>query len=277
MKRYRNLAATLMLSSLLAFFASDASAVSLAIPDSSHPSLLTDMPLIAHRGAAMLAPENTIPAFDAAVELQADFLELDIQMSRDGALIVLHDATVDRTTNGTGAVKDLTLDQLRALDAGQKFHPAFRGTKLPTLDEVLTRYGGATGLLLELKVPSRYPGIEQKLSALLQQHRLHHADSKIIVQSFDIRSLQQFHHYAPDVPLAVLVKRGELLKDSQLLRYAAYADYINPKLQLVTPSLVERVHELGMKVAPWTAHAAQDIHHLTEMGVDAVITDTLSP
>lgn len=277
MKCYRNLAATLLLSSLLAFFASDASAVSLVIPDSSHPSLLHEIPLIAHRGAALLAPENTIPAFDAAVALQADFLELDIQMSRDGALVVLHDSTVDRTTNGTGAVKDLTLDQLQALDAGQKFHPAFHGTKLPTLDEVLTRYGGATGLLLELKVPSRYPGIEQQLAALLQQHRLDRTDSKVIVQSFDIRSLQQFHHYAPDVSIGVLIKRSELLQESQLLRYAAYADYINPKLQFVTPSLVERVHELGMKVAPWTAHTAQDIQLLTELGVDAVITDTLSP
>ncbi|TCP58860.1 glycerophosphoryl diester phosphodiesterase [Tumebacillus sp. BK434] len=276
MKRLTTTLPALLVTVLLTLFTAEASAVSLAIPDAGQLVVPAQLPLIAHRGAAMLAPENTIPAFDAAVALQAESLELDVQMSRDGVLVVLHDSTVDRTTNGKGAVKELTFAELRALDAGVKFDQTFRGTKVPTLDEVLTRYGRSTGLLLELKVPSRYPGIEEKLAALLRQHQLDTADSNVVVHSFDSRSLQQFHLHAPDVPVGVLIKRSDKLNEAQLRRYAAFADSIHPNLKLVTPSLVEQVHELGMKIIPWTAQSPEDIQVLAAAGVDAVITDTFT-
>src|SRR5699024_1122413 len=111
------------------------------------------------RGASGYAPENTIAAFDKAVEMKADYFELDVQRSKDGQLVLIHDTTVDRTTNGTGAVKDLTLKELKSLDAGSWFDEKYAGEKIPTLGETLDRHRGKIKILIELKSPSLYPGI----------------------------------------------------------------------------------------------------------------------
>lgn len=106
---------------------------------------------VAHRGATGYAPENTIAAFDLAVEMKADYIEIDVQRSKDGELVLIHDTTVDRTTDGTGKVGDLTFEQLRSLDAGSWFGEQFEGEKIPTFDEILDRYHGKVGILVEMK------------------------------------------------------------------------------------------------------------------------------
>src|SRR3954452_5816424 len=107
--------------------------------------------IIAHRGASGYAPENTIAAFDKALEIKTDYIEIDVQRSKDGKLVIIHDHKVDRTTNGTGYVRDLTYEQLKRLDAGSWNGPQFSGEKIPSFEEILDRYHGKIGILIELK------------------------------------------------------------------------------------------------------------------------------
>ena len=125
--------------------------------------------IFAHRGASHFAPENTIAAFDKAVDMDADFLELDVQRNADGELIVIHDTTLDRTTNATGPVKSVTNEMLRTIDAGSWFDRSFSGERIPTLKAVIKRYAGKNGLLNELKKPYLYRGIDQTIEKICPQ------------------------------------------------------------------------------------------------------------
>ncbi|WP_085504912.1 glycerophosphodiester phosphodiesterase [Thalassobacillus devorans] len=230
---------------------------------------------IAHRGASGYAPENTMAAFEKSVEMKADMFELDVQMSKDGELVVIHDTTVDRTTDGTGSVKDLTLEELKSLDAGSWFGESFTGETIPTLSEVLDEYRGRTGILIELKSPSLYPGIEQKVAEELTARNLDKPENeKIIVQSFNHESMQKFHELLPQVPVGVLLGYSpEGISDEQLDRYKAYADYVNPSKSMVDASLVERIHDYNMKTHPWTVRDRESANFLLEAGADGIITD----
>ncbi len=137
------------------------------------------MLIIAHRGASGEFPENTLPAFAAAIEAGAQMCELDVQLTRDGAAVVIHDETVDRTTNGTGAVAAMSLAEIRRLDAGVKFGARFAGTRIPTLEEVLTLVRGRCALNVELKSA----GVEREVCRLLRAHEA--LSSTTIVSSFD--------------------------------------------------------------------------------------------
>src|SRR5699024_7462523 len=141
---------------------------------------------IAHRGASGHAPENTIAAFDKAFEMKADYIEIDVQMTHDGELIVIHDTTVDRTTDGTGAVSDFTFEEIQQLDAGSWFSEEFAGEQIPTFEEILDTYRGKIGLLIELKSPELYPGIEEKVADALKERNMDQPNNqKIIIQSFN--------------------------------------------------------------------------------------------
>ena len=158
-------------------------------------SALTTLQVIAHRGGPTQAPENTLAAFRNAISLGVDWLEFDVQMTKDGALVVIHDETVDRTTNGTGAVRDLTLEEIRSLDAGQ-------GEKVPTFEEVLqlAKTNGVK-ILPETKSPELYLGIEEKLLQALEQAK--YLDQTVI-QSFNADSLEKLHHLNPQAKLCAL-------------------------------------------------------------------------
>jgi glycerophosphoryl diester phosphodiesterase len=158
---------------------------------------------IGHRGAAGYCPENTIASFKKALELGADYLELDIQMTKDGELVVIHDTTVNRTTNGKGRVKDLTLREIQSLDAGSWFHSNFAGEKIPALSEVFDEFAGKIGFLLELKKPSLYPQMEERTADELKKRNLAFGDKQIIVQSFDCDSLKRFHQLIPSILIEI--------------------------------------------------------------------------
>ncbi|MDR6225218.1 glycerophosphodiester phosphodiesterase [Desmospora profundinema] len=230
---------------------------------------------IAHRGASGHAPENTFAAFDKAVKMKADFFELDVQRSKDGHLVVIHDITVDRTTNGTGRIADLTLKELKRLDAGSWFGSAFAGERIPTLKEVLDRYGGkGIGILIELKNPERYPGMEAEVALLLAQKNLDKRTSKIIVQSFNHDVMKNYHRLQPTVPAGVLVRyTPEGISDEALREFSAYADYVNPNLRLVNHDLVQRVHQNGMRITPYTIKTKNEAQRMIAAGVDGIITD----
>ncbi|MEH7112926.1 glycerophosphodiester phosphodiesterase family protein [Neobacillus niacini] len=235
---------------------------------------LRQVDTVAHRGATGYAPENTIAAFDKGVEMKADYIEIDVQRSKDGELVIIHDNNVDRTTDGTGYVKDLTFEQIRSLDAGSWKAEQFKGEKIPTLDEILDRYHGRTGILIELKSPELYPGIEEQVAQKLIERNLDKPQNeKIIIQSFNFESMKLTNSLLPKVPIGVLTSNRAHTTEQALQEFSAYADYFNPSYGIVTEELVNQVHALGMKIQSWTVRSHEAAQFLLDMNVDGIITD----
>ncbi|RAS73113.1 glycerophosphodiester phosphodiesterase [Priestia endophytica] len=229
---------------------------------------------VAHRGASAYAPENTIAAFDKAVEMKADYIEIDVQRSKDGKLVLIHDTTVDRTTDGSGKVGNLTFKELRNLDAGSWKGEQFAGAQIPTFDEILDRYHGKIGILIELKAPELYPGIEENVAKELKERNLDKPQNeKIIVQSFNHKSMKKMNELLPKVPIGVLTSSSADTTEQALQEFSTYADYFNPSYGIVTEDLVNQVHSLGMKIGSWTVRSQEAADFLLDVGVDAIITD----
>ncbi|GAA0501823.1 glycerophosphodiester phosphodiesterase family protein [Salinibacillus aidingensis] len=230
---------------------------------------------VAHRGASGHAPENTMAAFEKALEMKADYIEIDVQMTKDGELIAIHDTTVDRTTDGTGFVGDFTLEEIQQLDAGSWFSEEFAGEQIPTFEEIVDTYRGKVGLLIELKSPGLYPGIEEKVANVLMERNMHRPDNnKIIIQSFNHDSVQTSKQLLPNIPHGVLAGMSWAdVTDEQLQEFAAYADYFNPNRNFVDKNLVERVHQAGMDIYAYTVREQEHADQLFEAGVDGIITD----
>src|SRR5215216_2099277 len=201
---------------------------------------LTELQMIAHRGGPTNAPENTLAAFRNAITQGADWLEFDVQMTKDGALVVIHDETVDRTTDGTGAVHDLTLEQIRSLDAGQ-------GEKVPTFEEVL-QLAKANGvkILPETKSAHVYPGIEEKLLQELEQ-----ADylDETVIQSFNADSLEKLHRFNSKAKLCALYGLWKISVSSP----PGDAQYVCPMAEMVllNPGMIRQAHQEGRQVFIW--------------------------
>ncbi|MGP1907643.1 glycerophosphodiester phosphodiesterase [Metabacillus sp. JX24] len=243
-------------------------------PSAADASAVKKVENVAHRGASGYAPENTLAAFDKAVEMKADYIEIDVQQSKDGELVIIHDTTVDRTTDGSGKVKDLTYDELSKLDAGSWKGEEFTGEKIPTFDDILDRYRGKTGILIELKAPELYPGIEEKVAEELQERNMDKPQNeKIIVQSFNFDSMKKMDSLLPKVPIGVLTSSILHTTDTALNEFSTYADYFNPNYGIVSKDLVANVHEKGMKIQSWTVRTQETADFLLEMGVDGIITD----
>jgi glycerophosphoryl diester phosphodiesterase len=212
---------------------------------------------IGHRGASRAFPENTLAAFRAACDAGADLCELDVQLSRDGAVVVIHDDTVDRTTNGSGAVAELTLAELKALDAG-------RGERIPTLEEVFAATAGRCGLNVELKMA----GLETQVAAIMRKCN---AVETSMVSSFQWRALDAMRTLAPEIRLGVLAEKNldRMLEAAE--RMHAYA--INPRYDLVTRDLCAAAHEHGFKVLVWTVDVPEAMRILIDAGVDGIMTN----
>ncbi len=245
-------------------------------------------PLIAaHRGASGYAPENTMAAFVLAVKLGADLLELDVRMSKDGELVVIHDGTVDRTTSHSGAVADFTLAELHAMDAGGRFGARYKGEPIPSLEEVLDRFYGQVGLLIELKEPNLYPGIERKVAEAISRHELLRLLNRLeagvisssrapqaIVQSFDASSMRTVHEWLPDFPVAVLLSDEQLPpSEAQLGRLASFTSSIHCSYRRLNASLVKQLHRRNQLVMAWTIHHKADMKRMKRLGVDGLITN----
>lgn len=230
--------------------------------------------IIAHRGASGYAPENTIASFDKAVAMGADYIEIDVQRSRDGELVVIHDHTVDRTTDGTGHVGDLTINELKELDAGSWMGPGFAGERILTFDDVLDRYYGKIGILVELKAPELYPGIEEEIAATIMERNLEYPYSEeVIIQSFNFESMKKMNKLLPNMPIGVLTASPEHTSYEALKEFSTYADYFNPQYGIVSHELVKRAHNHDLKVASWTVRSQEAADVLIAAGVDAIITD----
>jgi glycerophosphoryl diester phosphodiesterase len=238
--------------------------------------------VIAHRGASGYAPEHTMAAYDLAIEMGAHFLEPDLQMTRDGVLIVLHDGTLDRTARGpadkcTGPVSEKSLDDLRSCEVSSWWEghdSADAVEKIPTLDDVLSRYGQSARYMIETKRPEEAPGMEEALLRALSKHGLRptsRSDHRVMVQSFSRASLQRMSQLDPAMPLVQLVGRDRVLDD--LAAVANYAVGIGPASSDVTAGLVAEAHRQGLLVFPYTVNEEAEMVALIALGVDGVFSN----
>ena len=237
--------------------------------------MLESLPLpviFAHRGASAHAPENTLAAFELALTQQADAIELDVKLSSDGQVVVHHDATVDRTTNGHGRIKDLKLAELRSLDAGSSFSEKFRSEKIPTLEEVFETVGKRTFINVEL-TNYNTPGdhLVETVCMLVKKHKL---QKHILFSSFFASNLSKARSYLPEVP------RGLLAYPSLLGTWArsfgfAFGKYqaLHPAVKDMSQQQVSRVHRLNRRVHVWTVNDEQDMRRLFGWRVDGIFTD----
>jgi len=234
--------------------------------------------LQAHRGAAGLAPENTLAAFRIAIELDADATELDLQATKDGVVVVIHDDTVDRTTDGRGRIGDLTLAEIKRLDAGAKLSPAFRGERVPTLlqliDLVKTSGNNSFRLNLEMKFAEGREGqpadLEERVLAVLCETGF---VNRVIVQSFHHPSAAKMKTLAPDIPCGLLVGQWRQPADPLAAVRQHRVDYYAPHYSLVTPEMLSTLHRAGISVVAWTVNDPADMRRLIAMGLGALPGD----
>ena len=239
--------------------------------------LLSDKLLnIAHRGGGNLRPEATLPAFENALAVGADAIEFDLHLSADGVIVVIHDATVDRTTEGSGAVEELSFAELRALDAGYQFSPdegvtfPYRGMgiQIPTLAEVLETFPD-TYYFIEIKAPEL-----ALVPAVLDELAAHEVEERVMLVSFNQVIIDEIRALAPEQFTAMSIP--EMLTFNAELDnpdYVPPSAFIQPSWDFVNQAMVDRGHELGLKIHPWTANTEGLMLDLISYGVDGIMSD----
>jgi glycerophosphoryl diester phosphodiesterase len=228
--------------------------------------------IFAHRGSSAYAPENTLAAFELALRQGADAIELDAKLSADGQVVVIHDQTVDRTTPSSGRVSDLTLAELRKMDAGSHFDIAFKGETIPTLEEVFKAVGQLAIIDIELtNYISINDHLPDKVAVLVRQYKL---AQRVIFTSFNPISLFRIRRLIPEAPIGLLARQGSrgALARSWLGRLTNYQS-LNPQFSDVNPKLVSKIHRKGCKVYAYIVNQEKDMRELFAMGVDGVYTD----
>lgn len=219
--------------------------------------------VIAHRGASSYAPENTLAAFDLALEMGVRHIELDVDFTSDGHIVVIHDDTVDRTTNGSGPVTSHTLAALRALDAGSWFGDKFTGERIPTFHEVLERYKGRVHLHTEIKGLS--PSLSQQTADLIRTHGM---EEQVTITSFQNVRLEEMRAYAPELPMGWLVV--EVSEAIIAQARAMGVTQLCPRANTVTPELVRRLHAEGFVARAWGVTTEDLMQQVVQAGADGM-------
>lgn len=228
--------------------------------------------IFAHRGASAHAPENTLAAFELALQQQADAIELDVKLSADQQVVVHHDAAVDRTTNGHGRLKDMSLAELKKLDAGSFFSDKFKGEPIPTLEEVFEAVGKRTFINVELtNYTTPRDDLVEAVCMLVKKHKL---QKRILFSSFFASNLSKARKYLPDVPCGLLAYNGLLGVWARSFGFT-FGKYqaLHPFLKDMTQQQAARVHRLHRRVHVWTVNAEQEMRRLFGWGVDGIFTD----
>lgn len=224
--------------------------------------------IIGHRGAPAHAPENTMASFRKAVELGATFIETDLRLSHDARLVAMHDATLDRTSNGRGLVRDFTLSQLRELDAGSWYGQKFVGEKIPTVEEILQFAREADVVFyLEVKHESGW-GVHHGIAGAL---RAANDPARTVVISFDSSMLEKLRKldaglltgFLFETPLEKAVQKAQAIGARQIL----------PRADLVTRELLSEAREAGLQVVTWTVNEPAEMERLIELGVNGIMTN----
>jgi glycerophosphoryl diester phosphodiesterase len=249
---------------------------------------------IGHRGASGYAPEHTFASYDLAIEMGADYIEQDLQMTKDGVLVVMHDKTLNRTATAPegvpnrycrGLISKKTLEQIKMCDVGSWFNevypqyasPDYVGLQIPTLEEVFQRYGTSVNYYIETKNPKASPGMEEELLRLMDEYGLTQLaieDWQVLIQSFSSDSLQKIHSLTPDLPLIQLYWSGSSKAIQRDLDNAStYAVGIGPYKKDVDAALVEAAHARCLDVHPYTVNETTEMQTLIDLGVDGMFTN----
>lgn len=233
--------------------------------------------IIAHRGASGVAPENTLPAIDSALASMADYIEVDVCLSNDKRVIVIHDQFVDRTTNGNGKVSELNWEYIKTLDAGEWFGEAFKGTGVPLLEDVINRVNGKSKLLIEIK-RGDHEGIEDEVGRLIKTYN---AEEWCVVQSFSDESLKKLHNSWPEIELHKLFvfkfRILPLIYDGNIT-YFNFEKYnfvkaFNFHQRFGNAAFLRKIHTRGKKANAWGC-SARGSCKVENMGIwDGLITD----
>lgn len=225
--------------------------------------------IIGHRGAAGEAPENTLASFALALRQGAEAIELDIHFSADGEIVVCHDATVNRTTDGAGAIAELTVPELKKLDAGRWFDGRFAGEPLPLLDEVFAMIPSEIMINVEIKCPYS-PRLEERFLELLKQYsRL----ESVVVSSFDHKTLLRLKHAEPRLRIGLLYTANfaDHRKMAEATGMEVYS--LHPYFRLIEPEDVKDAVEHGLQVYPYTLNEPTDLQWAVNAGMSGIITD----
>jgi glycerophosphoryl diester phosphodiesterase len=274
-----------LLGLFLVFFVIYGILYALARPIPDHPYFKPDKFLaIAHRGGRSLGPENTLYTFKRAVELGTDVLEMDLQTTSDGALVILHDREVDRTTNGTGAVDSFTLSDLKKLDAGFRWSPdnsgsyplRNKGVTIPTLSEVFEAFPDAR---INIEIKSSQVNTIQNLCRSIRDNRM---SEKVMVACFDAGKLGEFRSICPEVATSAGASEAAMF---YWLQWANLESAYSPSAQalqipeaygeyrIATRRFVDAAHARNMRVHVWTVNEAEAMQRLIDLGVDGIMTD----
>jgi len=224
--------------------------------------------VIAHRGASGHAPENTMAAYERAVQLGAPFIETDLHLTRDAHFVAIHDATLERTTNGRGNVHDFTLHELRRLDAGMWYDRSFMGQKIPTLEELL-EFARKHDVVFYLEV--KYDSAWGMHHALVGALRKEHDAARTIVISFDAATLESIRKLDASIMTGLLIEND----GSEAVKRAVEvgARQLCPQFSIVTAKFVDEAHRSDLHVATWTVNQPEDMRAIIAARVDGVMTD----
>ena len=230
--------------------------------------------IVAHRGYRQKYPENTLAAFQAAVEAGVSMIELDVNFSRDRKVVVIHDATLERTTSGHGSVNNYAMEELKQLDAGSWFDPRFADQHPPELSEVLDLINGRTRLNIEIKAHAYehdHPpdAIEKKVVALVKQKKL---QGSILISSFEIDILAQIASMEDPPAIALISKTPASNRIVEICTRLKVFSW-HPDHLIVTPHQMNMMHAAGLKVFPYNVDTFEDYMKMIDMQVDGVITD----
>lgn len=217
---------------------------------------------IGHRGAKGYEPENSLVSFEKAIQMGADGIELDVHLSLDGHLIVIHDETIDRTTNGKGVVNQLTLQELKSFTINEKY-------TIPTLEEVLDLVNKRCFINIELKNQDTAESVVQVIEHYISEKNWNH--DHFLVSSFDWNALQQVRFLNENIRIGVLTETDLDLAIS-FARFLK-AEALHPDFQLLTKEYTAKIQQKGIQVFPWTVNETDDIHKMKSFQVDGIITD----
>lgn len=227
--------------------------------------------IFAHRGASAYAPENTLAAFELAAKQGAAAIEFDVKLTSDHKVIIIHDQTLERTTDGSGKVVKKRLAALRELDAGAWKSAEFRGEKIPLLEEVFEAVGNKVLMNIELtNYSTPFDGLVKEVAALVRKHNM---QERIIFSSFLFTNLLSARRLLPDVPCGQLIESGKAGGWQRTAARFMKLEAEHPFTADVTPDLVQKVHERGRRVHVWTVNDPAEMHRLYDCAVDGIFTD----
>ena len=234
------------------------------------------MPLVlAHRGANKRAPQNTVPAFKKAVEFNADGIETDVHLSKDGKIVICHNYDIDATSNGKGLISDYTCDELKKFDFGSYFSEDFKGVTLPTISEMLDVVKDMKLINIEIKAPKQKNDLVKRT---IEEVRKYGLQDKVIISCFNPECIRESKEIDPEIRTGLLYEDDDLGKEIMAFGVEKYCAQLNanaahPMRTLITEEEVKRLHALNMAVNVWTVNEKEDILRLAEWEVDSLISD----